>query len=107
MAIDTENKRRSAISSRPSNMFYHVPDGTINADDRRQGLGFYRRASGTVSLPAIINVQQLLADRTTYPRTDMTFDVAGTKLIWKDNGLYDTSTGVHKYLIINNVCVLI
>lgn len=36
MPIDTENKRRSVLGILP------VPDGSIDAQDRRQVLGLYR-----------------------------------------------------------------
>jgi hypothetical protein len=36
MAIDTQNKRRSAIRVLP------IPDGSIDSADRRHALGYYR-----------------------------------------------------------------
>lgn len=51
MAIDTANKRRSAISSRPLNIHLPIPDGTIDISDRRHSLGFY---SGLAGVAAII-----------------------------------------------------
>jgi len=41
MAIDTENKRRSALS-KIWYKFFPVPDGTIDTGDRRQAAGYYR-----------------------------------------------------------------
>lgn len=41
MAIDTEDKRRSAISGRPFGIFYPVPDGSIAGEDKWHSLGFY------------------------------------------------------------------
>jgi len=55
MAIDSEDKRRSAISIHwyP---FYPVPIGTIEAPDRAQAAGFYAGAAAIPIIPLPVDV---------------------------------------------------
>lgn len=46
MAIDTENKRRSATAS-VGMVIFPRPDGAINAPDRAQAGGMYARAGAS------------------------------------------------------------
>ena len=50
MAIDTENKRRSAIKWHPVLNIFPVPDGDISIFDRRHAAGRYRGLPVPVSL---------------------------------------------------------
>lgn len=50
MAIDTENKRRSAIRWHPILNVFPVPDGTISVFDRRHAAGRYRGLPVPVAL---------------------------------------------------------
>jgi len=59
------------------------------------------------SLPAQINAEGILTNRGEYPMRNMQFTVGATVMKWKNNGLYEVSTGVQKYYLQDDVFVLI
>ncbi len=58
MAIDTENKRRSAIRWHPNLNIFPVPDGAISVFDRRHAAGRYRGLPVPVSLGGTLNLNR-------------------------------------------------
>ncbi len=58
MAIDTENKRRSAIRWHPNLNVFPVPDGDISIFDRRHAAGRYRGLPVPVGLGGTLNLNR-------------------------------------------------
>ncbi len=58
MAIDTENKRRSAIRWHPNLNIFPVPDGDISVFDRRHAAGRYRGLPVPVGLGGTLNLNR-------------------------------------------------
>lgn len=69
MAIDTRNKRASALGRRLRPLLnLPTPDGTISAPDRRQVVGLYRFADATITETEFLSAVSRLSIDSADPR---------------------------------------
>lgn len=71
------------------------------------GLNNIITMSESGGFPDKITLQELFSTKPNYIRSNMSFTVGGTVLIWKDNGLTEVLSGERRYILNDNVLTLV